>query len=559
MAIKRSIEIRSGKKEDRRVERKPTRSDEIMKEKSDFLKQLAKDIAETKSFEGVLDRFARLGNPASGREYHGMNNIWLTEYVKKQDYKDPRFLTFNQAKQYGLRLKKGEHATLVNYFNRTEKDLTDSDVERLRGKLSQWEIDNKKQVIITVQKFFVFNGEQFENMPPVRQEEYTNERREAIIADIKKNVQKEMKLEITGQGRAAYNTEKDSIILPDSSMFRSSEAEARTLLHELAHSTGKEGRTGRENLHLSYAEEECVAELASGLLYKEFGFKDSKDDDYTRSYIVGWSADPRNPLHQLQEKPELLTRYINMAEKAADYIREHYISRELLIEMEKFPPLEQEQKNTVVRNKLTRTEDVSLTEAAAKKVREKKEIMTAIDIVHEAKGEGKEVTVKDVAKQIRRQRFGHDLEKEGFSREEAQLAAALPEKKWEAGREALHRGAARALSSLMSVEQSIRVVQGADGLQHCEAPRTLLPELRKVWNQTEEYKGKVPAEHIRDFKLGQTTFRFTAEKDASPLRDALLHGQANLEKFRDQYRMDAMKKAVQAVRSTRVQELDRGR
>ena len=483
MAIKRNFEIKSGKKQERNGERKPTRTEEIMKEKTDFLKQLARDIAETRSFEGVLERFARLGNPASGREYHGMNNIWLTQYVKQQGYKDPRFLTFNQAKQYGLRLKKGEHATLVNYYNRTEKDLTDSEVDRLRDKLSKWEIDNKKQVIITIQKFFVFNGEQFENMPPVRQEEYTNERREAIIADIKKNLQKEMKLEITGQGRAAYNIEKDSIIFPDSSMFRSGEAEARTLLHELAHSTRKEGRTGRENMHLSYAEEECVAELASGLLYKEFGFKDSKDDDYTRSYIVGWSADPKNPLHQLQEKPELLTRYINMAETAADYIREHYISKELLIEMEKFPPLEQERKNTVVRNKLTKTQDASLTEAAAQKFRKDKEIMTAIDIVQEAKGEGKEISVKDVARQIRRQRFGHELEKEGFSHAEAQLAAALPEKKWDAGREALHSGAARALTQLMQVEQSIRVEQGADGLQHCEAPRTLLTELRKVWNE----------------------------------------------------------------------------
>lgn len=559
MAIKRNFEIKSGKKQERNGERKPTRTEEIMKEKTDFLKQLARDIAETRSFEGVLERFARLGNPASGREYHGMNNIWLTQYVKQQGYKDPRFLTFNQAKQYGLRLKKGEHATLVNYYNRTEKDLTDSEVDRLRDKLSKWEIDNKKQVIITIQKFFVFNGEQFENMPPVRQEEYTNERREAIIADIKKNLQKEMKLEITGQGRAAYNIEKDSIIFPDSSMFRSGEAEARTLLHELAHSTRKEGRTGRENMHLSYAEEECVAELASGLLYKEFGFKDSKDDDYTRSYIVGWSADPKNPLHQLQEKPELLTRYINMAETAADYIREHYISKELLIEMEKFPPLEQERKNTVVRNKLTKTQDASLTEAAAQKFRKDKEIMTAIDIVQEAKGEGKEISVKDVARQIRRQRFGHELEKEGFSHAEAQLAAALPEKKWDAGREALHSGAARALTQLIQVEQSIHVEQGADGLQHCEAPRTLLTELRKVWNETEEYKGKVPAEHIRDFKLGQTTFKFTAEKDASPLRDALLHGEANLEKFKAQYRMATMKKSVQAVRSTRVQDLDRGR
>lgn len=563
MAITRSIEIRSKKKPARSAERKPSRTDEITKEKENFLKQLASDIAETKSFQGILDRYARLGNPVSGREYHGMNNIWLTEYVNRMGYKDPRFVTFNQAKKYGLRLKKGEHATLINYYNKTETDLTEADVERMKAKLTAWEIQNKKKVTITIQKFFVFNGEQFENMPPVRQEEYTNERREAIIADIKKNLQKELKLEITGQGLASYAPKSDKITLPDSSMFRSSEAEARTLLHELAHSTMKEGRTNRSKQNLSYAEEECVAELASGLLYKEFGFKDTKDDDYTRNYIVGWSSDDRNPLHQLKEKPELLTRYINLAEQAASYIREHYISKELLLEVEKFPELEEtqkkEEKKEVVRNKLTRTEDVSLTERVAEKFRERKEIMTAIDIVNEAKGEGKELSVKDVAKQIRRQRYGHALEDEGFSREEARLVTALPEKKWDAGREALHSGAARADVKLRGIEESIRVEREADGTQRCEAPRTLLAELRKVWNETEDYKEKLPADHIRDFKVGQTTFRFTAGKEESPLRDALLHGQENLEKFKSQVRMAAMKKAVQAVRSTRVRDLDRGR
>lgn len=558
MAITRKFEIKKRGKPTQTEEKKPTRTEEIMKEKAQFLKQLAADIAETRSFEGILDRYARLGNPATGRPYHGLNNIWLTEYIRQKDYKDPRFITFNQARQYGLRLKKGEHATLVNYFSRVEKDLTEADLEKLRGKLTLWEIQNKKKIIITVQKYFVFNGEQFENMPPVRQEEYTNERREAIIADIRKNLQKDLKLEITGQGMAAYVPGKDKIILPDSKMFRTSEAETRTLLHEIAHSTMKEDRTGRAKLNLSYAEEECVAELASGLIYKELGFRDNKDDDYTRNYIVGWSTDEDNPLHQLKEKPELLTKYINLAEKAASYIRDHYISKELLLEMDKFPPLEQTQeaKKTVVKNKLTRTADISLTEAVAEKLRREKEIMTAIDIVQEAKGKGEELSVKEIAKQLRKQQFTDALCKEGYSREEAQLAANLPEKKWEAGCEALRDGAARALMALRAVEQSITVKEGPDGIQQCEAPRTLLTQLKKVWNQSEQYKDLVPADHVPNFHLGQTTFRFTAEKGTSPLRDSLLHGQENLEKFKAQYRMAAMKKSIQAVKSTRIKDLE---
>lgn len=558
MAITGQIEIRKKARASRSEEKKPTRTEEIMKEKAQFLKQLAADIAETRSFEGVLDRFARIGNPASGRSYHGLNNIWLAQYIRQQDFKDPRFLTFNQAKQYNLRLKKGEHATLVNYFSRTERDLTEAEMEKLRPKLTPWEIEHQKKVIITTQKYFVFNGDQFENMPPVRQEEYTNERREAIIADIKKNLQKDMKLEITGEGIAAYSPKEDRIKLPDSKIFRTSEAEARTLLHELAHSTRKENRTGREKLHLSYAEEECVAELASGLIYKELGFKDNKDDDYTRNYIVGWSTDEDNPLHQLKEKPELLTKYINLAEKAASYIREHYISKDLLLEIDKFPPLEQQQesKKEVVQNKLTRTADISLTEEVADKLRQKKEIMTAIDIVQEAKGEGKEISVKEVAKQIRKQHFTETLCKEGFSNEEAQLAANLPEKKWEAGREALRAGAAKAQETLIAVEQSIRVKTDITGMQHCEAPRILLNPLRKVWNLSEEYKNRIPAEHITNFQLGSTTFRFTAEKGTSPLKDALLHGQENLDKFTAQYRMAAMKKSIQAVKSTRIKDLE---
>ena len=514
----------------------PSRADEIRAEKKKFIEQITRDILTTQSFECVVERFARLGNPASGTRYRGMNVIWLNDCIDLNGYKDPRFLTFKQGKDYGLKLRKGERSTLVHYSGKVEKKLSEEEFEREKDRLSEYELNHHCKIVYALKEFYVFNGDQFENMPPIRQEEYTDERREAIIADVKKNLQKDLAFRTTGEGRAYYDKSDDSITLPDPKTFRDSESEARTLFHELAHSTMTEERTGRVRLGLTRSEEECVAELASGLLYKELGFKDPAHDDYTRNYLVGWSSDPDGPMFKIQKHPEMLTKYINMAEQAADYIRDRWISKELLLEMEKFPPLEKEQKKEVVRGRLTQTNDVTITKDDAAMIRLQKE--------------------NAIAKDERIREFTRKMtEEKGFAPQEAALITdRVPEPQWPKAEKRLDEARTRVGRSMEETVKKCRHIEDRQKAAVYEAPKALLTRLKDVWDKDPEKAGKKPEEHIRGYEALSTTFRFEcpAGSDRAAAFETLCGGKQNREAFTKDCRMKEMTKAIDRLTRTRV-------
>ena len=61
-------------------------------------------------------------NAITGECYNGSNIIALSKSANKMKcLNDPRWLTFLQAKQLGLRVKKGEHGTKIRYCGRVEE------------------------------------------------------------------------------------------------------------------------------------------------------------------------------------------------------------------------------------------------------------------------------------------------------------------------------------------------------------------------------------------------------------------------------------------------------
>ena len=74
-------------------------------------------------------------NAVTGRGYHGLNYFWLSYIATEKNYTDPRWCTFNQAKEKGWKILKGEKGTRVEFWSMydTELYLTDS---RLREFLS---------------------------------------------------------------------------------------------------------------------------------------------------------------------------------------------------------------------------------------------------------------------------------------------------------------------------------------------------------------------------------------------------------------------------------------
>ena len=57
-----------------------------------------------------------LQNAVSGRNYGGLNALYLMEKCAEKGYTDPRFITASEANKNGLHVRKGEHGTVLEYW-----------------------------------------------------------------------------------------------------------------------------------------------------------------------------------------------------------------------------------------------------------------------------------------------------------------------------------------------------------------------------------------------------------------------------------------------------------
>jgi antirestriction protein ArdC len=90
---------------------------------------------------------APIQSAVSGREYFGLNAMYLMEKCAEKGYADPRFITASEANKNGMCVKKGEHGTVLEHW------AEDSDgkmkphgysvfnVQQLNGKLPIPELD----------------------------------------------------------------------------------------------------------------------------------------------------------------------------------------------------------------------------------------------------------------------------------------------------------------------------------------------------------------------------------------------------------------------------------
>lgn len=237
--------------------------------------------------------FIGFHNPTTNKEYTGKNIIILMLSQMLSNYSDNRYLTFNQIKKLGLKLKKGSKGTCLNYVNTYRKDLKRNltreelnDVELLR------ELD-RKGLLQSYKKYFtVFNGDDIEGLEEIKdiKVEITND---IDINAIASNIGVLVKNQAINT--AHYNLDDDCIYMPRLSQLTSSyEHYLKTFFHELTHATGHKSRLNRnlENYGLDYdlhSTEELIAELGSIILAKYFNVNvDEKLYNNSLIYIKGW-------------------------------------------------------------------------------------------------------------------------------------------------------------------------------------------------------------------------------------------------------------------------------
>lgn len=267
-----------------------------------------------------------------GRRYSGLNTLFLFLVSEMAGYEMPVFMTFLQAKKNGLLINKGEKAFPVIYFNFLVKDNETGK----KISIEEWEKlpkeTQKKYTVIPFMKTHpVFNIEQ-SNIKEARPELWESIRSK-FIRDIPLDTTgmiscPEMDLLLDAQGwacpiyteegdRAFYSVGKDEIHVPLKAQFNNGEAFYGTLAHEMAHSTGSNGRLARNfdgRSLQAYGREELVAELTSAVVMASLGVSITPSQENV-SYLKGWCQN-------IHKDPQFLLTTLSDVSKASGMILE---------------------------------------------------------------------------------------------------------------------------------------------------------------------------------------------------------------------------------------------
>ena len=272
------------------------------------LVQLMIDEMENGTGEWVKSWSAPNGLPqnmVSKKHYRGFNSIHLSMVASRKDYVAPYWLTFNQVKDLGGMVKKGEKATDIFFYKIIDKS------EKIKDEEGE-ELVNLKHIPI-LKRYKVFNIEQTEGIEYELPETEINDNvRYQNAEDFIQCTQADIRY---GGDRAFYRPSGDFVQVPELQFFTDSDNYYATLLHELTHWTGHETRLDRDK-HSKwgddiYAFEELIAELGAVFLCSHLGINIKKNRH--PEYLQNW-------VRSLREDPQILWKAASKAQIAFDFI-----------------------------------------------------------------------------------------------------------------------------------------------------------------------------------------------------------------------------------------------
>lgn len=261
-------------------------------------------------------------NAITGKKYKGVNTFYLSLVSEAMGYKDHRWCTFKQAQGKGWHVKKGEHASPVEYwrlYDKVQKKYIEwSDASRIIAAAPEREAD----IILTCKTYLVFNGDQIEGIPELNISSAVDIEAVRAQRDV---LLKNMDLDFhEGGTEAFYRPSTDSITMPPDTFFVDDYGYMSTFLHECGHATGHESRLKRNISNFfgtpEYAKEELRAEIASAFTAQALGFGSNAEDlsgalDNHKAYIQSW-------IKAIEDQPNELFAAIKDAEEISDYLLE---------------------------------------------------------------------------------------------------------------------------------------------------------------------------------------------------------------------------------------------
>ena len=311
-------------------------------------------------------------NPYTGTIYSGFNPVLLALLSHLKGYETNAWLTFNNVKDLGGRIKKGARAFPVTFFG--IRKPTEEEVQKHIQTRQKWGVILTPQEVMedkTLEKpytrtFSVFNLDDTEiDLEVLRQHQKQKGIQELLekkfdekskeftpiesVEEIIKN--SEIRFETNNQGRAFYSPIQDIISMPPKYTFENELGYYATALHELGHATGHTSRLNRKKLIGSeeeYAQEELRAEIFS----------------FMQGERLGLSFDFQNHIAYLQSYQKISKEGIKEAVrdvfKMNQYVAKHWYPKALRLHsnelsIEQKPQIEQiAQSNRVSKTKTSR-------------------------------------------------------------------------------------------------------------------------------------------------------------------------------------------------------------
>jgi antirestriction protein ArdC len=215
-----------------------------------------------------------------GTPYRGINILLLWGEAVAKGYASNKWMTFQQARQLGAHVRKGEHGSLVVYANKitkTEENDEGEEVERQIPYMKGYMVFNVEQIDELPEHYYVRPESKGKKMQLIESAEHFFRATGALIQH--------------GGNRAYYAPGPDVIRLPHPEAFKDAESYAATKAHELIHHTGHASRLNREFGKRfgddAYAREELVAELGAAFLCVALDITPEIRDDHA-SYLDHW-------------------------------------------------------------------------------------------------------------------------------------------------------------------------------------------------------------------------------------------------------------------------------
>ena len=217
-------------------------------------------------------------NASTHRPYRGVNVMMLWAIAAKKDYATSLWATYQQWRELGAQVRKGEKSTAVvfwKFFDEDERESSEDNEHR-----------NSKGVM--ARAYHVFNAAQVDgyNLPaiPCLPETERIERAEQFFGGLHADIR-------DGGSRAFYSPAEDYIQMPPFEDFKKADFRYSVLAHEVTHWSGATTRLNRDLAPRfqkeAYAAEELIAELGSTFICAALELEIEPRRDHA-SYIQSW-------------------------------------------------------------------------------------------------------------------------------------------------------------------------------------------------------------------------------------------------------------------------------